>query len=69
MCWSYDVFIYGYEVDMSKIKHWMAVTEEAFWEVYSPEISIGELVRKVRNKVTITDEGFIRKLFEEAKEG
>ena len=54
---------------MSKIKHWMAVTEDAFWEVYFPEITFSDLVRKVRNKVTITDEGFLRRLYIEAREG
>jgi hypothetical protein len=68
---GYDIKIMrrGRGGKMSKIKHWMAVTEDAFWEVYFPEITFSDLVRKVRNKVTITDEGFLRRLYTEAKEG
>lgn len=53
---------------MSYIKHWMAETEDAFWEVYTPEASVKDIIRKVRKKLRITDESFIERLYREARE-
>lgn len=53
---------------MAAVKDWMMDMEEAFWEFYTPGMSVNQALRKVRKNVSIVDENYIRRLHKEASE-
>jgi len=50
---------------MAAVKDWMMDMEDAFWEFYTPGMSVNQVLRKVKKNVTIVDENFIRRLYKE----
>jgi len=52
-------------IKMAAVKDWMMDMEDAFWEFYTPGMSVNQILRKVKKNVSIVDESFIRRLYKE----